>query len=146
MLIQKKKWSWFNNDIFVRQVDQGTVVLAFFSLFLSRTKKLQLILHLCKIGLEAICIAFSWLTRNMKESHQLWERSGSTIRQVVLGCFREQNEQATGSMLVVSVPPWPLLQFLSAGSYLEFLPWLPFMMGYSHKLKYTLPSPSCFWS
>jgi hypothetical protein len=47
---------------------------------------------------------------------------GGTIPELVLlGAIRKQAEKIKRSKPVSSTPPWPLLQFLLAGSCLEFL-------------------------
>lgn len=56
---------------------------------------------------------------------------GGTIpRQVALDGVRKQVEKAMGNKLASSISPWPLHPFLSLGSYLEFLPWLPSVVMY----------------
>lgn len=42
--------------------------------------------------------------------------SSAAPGQVVLGWIRKQTEQTTESKPVSNTPPWPLLQFLPAGS------------------------------
>jgi len=53
----------------------------------------------------------------------------ATSGQGVLDGVRKQTEQAMGSKAVNSAPLWLLLQFMSPGSYLEFLPRCSFMIN-----------------
>jgi hypothetical protein len=46
---------------------------------------------------------------------------GSANNEVVLDVIREQVEQVMRNQPGRSIPPWLLFQFLSLGSYLEFL-------------------------
>jgi hypothetical protein len=41
---------------------------------------------------------------------------GALLRLVVLGSLRKQADQAMGSKLVSSIPPWPLHHLLPSGS------------------------------
>lgn len=61
-------------------------------------------------------------------------------KQVVLSYVRR-----LGRKLVSCVSSWSLIKFLHPAFCLEFLPWLPSMMG-CNMLIQIAPTPGCFWS
>lgn len=91
--------------------------------------------------------------RGKKKSHQKWGHflhwygrvklmvGYATSGLVIVGSVRKQSEPS-GAKPVSRVPLWPVLQFLDAGSCLDFLWWWTVMC----KWKWTCPYSSWFWS
>jgi hypothetical protein len=105
-----------NSDVFVCQVDKGSVVLAGFvcQLDTSWSYHRERCLHYRNVSMRSSCKTFSQLVME-------WEgptMGGAIPELVVLGSIRKQAEQVRGSKPVNSIPPWPLHQLLPLGSYL----------------------------
>jgi hypothetical protein len=69
-------------------------------------------------------------------------------RQVILDDIGNQAEQAMKEQASKRHCFKPLYQCLSSGFCLEFLPWLPSLMGYDLRIVSEIESPfssSCFW-
>ena len=109
-------------DVFVCQVDKGSIVLASF---------------MCQLDTGWSYHSersFSWGSASMRSSCEAFSQlvikvggptgAGTISGLVFLGFMREQTEQARGSKAVRNIPPWPLHQLLLP-DLLEFQSWPP---------------------
>jgi hypothetical protein len=130
-------------DVFVCQVDKGSIVLAGF---------------VCQLDIGWSYHrerSFSWGNASMRSSCGAFSQlvikgwgplvGGTISGLVVLDSIREQAEQTRGSKPVSNIPPWPLHQLLLP-DLVEFQSWLPGWWTAMWKCKQNKPFPPQFVS